>query len=167
MEKLLWASWELKTDVVPNAVHKGKLSFRILEDYEHLLADRYLNSWRCTKSCVLGVLFLPSSLIFRYILVIRGDDMISTRINIVIKKIRKVTFWRRGGRICQNICLRCWCQWWRLAWRILLLTSWSFGARKLAFPPSGNICERWCTIADVRLVSRQSIIDRLTTSADS
>ena len=44
MEKLLWVSWELKTGVVPNAAHKGKLSFRIMEDYEHLLADRYLNN---------------------------------------------------------------------------------------------------------------------------
>ena len=88
MEKLLWDSWELKTDVVPNAVHKGKLSFRILEDYEHLLADRYLNSWRCTESCVLGVLFLPSSLIFRYILVTRVGGMISAGINTVMRKFR-------------------------------------------------------------------------------
>ena len=92
MKKLIWASWELKTGVVPNVVHKGSLSFRIMENYEHLLAQRYLNNRRCTKSCVLRILFLSSSLIFRYILVIRGDDMISTRINIVIKKIQKVTF---------------------------------------------------------------------------
>jgi hypothetical protein len=33
MEKLIWASWELETGVVPNVVHKGSLSFRIMENY--------------------------------------------------------------------------------------------------------------------------------------
>jgi len=37
VEKLLWASWELKTGIVPNTIHKGNLSFRIMDDYEHLL----------------------------------------------------------------------------------------------------------------------------------
>ena len=85
VEKLLWASWELKTGIVPNTVHKGNLSFRIMDDYEHLLAHWYLNDWRCTNSCVLGILFLSSSLISRYILVMRVGDIISARIDMAVK----------------------------------------------------------------------------------
>ena len=45
--------------------------------------------------------------------------------------------------------------------------SCHLGVGQLTFSLSSNICEGWCTIANIGLVGWQSIVDQLATFADS
>ena len=137
--------------------------FRVMEEF--WLFAEWIPEWlmMCEGVCSGNLLLLQIGLrgyldrkmkiylLFRWKKIIRGSGFL--------------TFWRRRGRVCQIICLRC-CCYWRLAWGFLLLASCHFGIGQLTFFPSGHICQSWSVMADIGSIGWQSVVDRLAVFAD-
>ena len=84
MEKPLWVSSKLKSDVVSNKTKEGAgfglLKRTYLIKSEYTARNNYMGDWRCVRGCILGIFFLCSgSLIIRHALGVPIDDVVSIK----------------------------------------------------------------------------------------
>ena len=127
--------------------------------------NQYLNIRRYVRRCVLKI-FLSFRLVFRGILIIerKYDRHYSGekkswgfKISYLLKRKKEDQLGHLFG-----VLLRL-----KIGRGFLFLMSCYFSVRQLAFTPAGYICQGWSIMADIGLVGRQGIVDRLATSADS